>query len=370
MLAGIFGSFELWFPVYRNFPRAPVLFELTENSFVFLERIFASLLIASLVSMIAFPRAKILSWAAIVLLIFLILLDQTRLQPWVYQYLLILVVFALSEWRAEGETSAYQTLAFLQILLAALYFWSGAQKLNYSFAHETLPLLLVPLQNVFPSFAPPFVLLGIAIALVEIFVGLGLLFRRTRRAAVYLAVITHLIILALLVAKDYNRIVWVWNAALIILVVVSFWKSEVSIKQSFQKNAALKIAKAIVAASVLLPALSFFGLWDMNLSGALYSGNTQIGVVRINENLLGKLPSAAQTVVFQTNSGERMLPLLEWAVAEMNVPVYPEERVFRKIAREVCRAADDKSSIELIIRRRPSILDGRFSLVRLNCSNV
>ena len=367
-LAGIFASFELWFPVHRAFPRAPMFFDLPENSIVFFERLFSLLLVASLVTIIFWQRRKIFFILAAVSLILLVIFDQTRLQPWVYQYFLLLVVLALSE--NEDETASNQTLALVQILIAALYFWSGAQKLNYTFLHETLPLLLAPVQNIFPSVQPPFAFLGFAVALFEIFTGIGLLFRKTRAAAVYLAAAAHLVILALLIAKNYNQIVWIWNAALIALVVLSFWKSDVSIKQTFLETAKLKFSTIIVAASILLPALSFFGLWDMYLSGALYSGNTEVGVVRVNENLFGKLPPAAKGVVFQTKTGEKILPLFEWAIAEMNVPVYPESRVFKKVARVVCRSAGDKASVELIIKERPAITDGSYKLARTGCAEL
>ena len=345
-----------------------MFFATPENSVVFFERFFAGFLITSLVSIIVFQHRKIFFILASVSLALLVVFDQTRLQPWVYQYFLMLLVLGLSE--PDDETASNQTLALVQILIAALYFWSGVQKLNYSFSHETLPLIFAPVQNIFPSVQPPFVFLGLAIALVEILTGIGLLFRKTRKAAVYLAAATHLVILALLIAKNYNQIVWIWNVALIALVVVSFWKSDVSIKQTFREFAHLKIAKTIVAASVLLPALSFFGLWDMYLSGALYSGNTEVGVVRINENLFGKLPLKAQGIVLQTKTGEKMLPLFEWAIAEMNVPVYPERRAFKKVAREVCRSADDKTGIELIIKERPAIMDGSYKLTRIGCAEL
>jgi hypothetical protein len=117
--------------------------------------------------------------------------------------------------------------------------------------------------------------------------------------------------------------------------------------------------------------LSFFGLWDMYLSGALYSGNVEIAVIRINAQTLEKLPPKARESVFQTKSAEeKMLPLFEWALAEMNVPVYPEKRVFRQVGAEVCKLASDKNQVELIIKERPAILDGSFKVKRITCAEL
>ena len=291
-----------------------------------------------------------------------------RLQPWVYQYFLLLVIIALND-----ESDSSQTLGLAQIIVAGLYFWSGVQKLNFTFSHETLPVLLAPLKDFLPL-EMPFVFLGISIALTESLIGIGLFFRRTRNLSVVLAVVMHAVILALLILKNYNHIVWIWNAALIAMVVILFWKSDVSIRRTFtvshSKSWKTISAKFIVIAALLLPVLSFAGWWDSYLSGALYSGNTAVGVVRINDALYEKLPPKAQKSVFQTKSGEKILPFVEWAIAEFNVPAYPAQRVFKQSAGEVCRLTNDKNGIELIIKQRPAILDGSFELSRISCEEL
>ncbi|HEY0462100.1 MAG TPA: hypothetical protein VGC97_23400 [Pyrinomonadaceae bacterium] len=362
-IGGILFSRELWFPLDRTFPRAPLFGEAP----LWLERLLTLVLVVAL-GFIAFSaRRKIFFITALVAALVLISFDQTRLQPWVYQYFLLLVIMALSDWQTEDETKSNQTLALAQILIAALYFWSGVQKLNFTFSHETLPKLLAPLQNLFPATPLPFAWLGIAVALIESLIGAGLLYRKTRNLAACFAVLMHLSILGLLIAEDYNSVVWVWNAALIALVVGSFWKSDVSIKQTMQDASRLKIAKSIIAASALLPVLSFFGGWDMFLSGALYSGNVEIAVVLTDENFYGKLPPKAQQAVFQTKNGARMLPLFEWSIAELNVPVYPERRAFREIFARLCKLRESQSQPELIIKQRPAIFDGSYKIARVNC---
>lgn len=368
LLAGIVFSFELWFPLARSFPRVPVFFEVP----VLFDRILTIILVISLISLIFLHKTKIILLTAIASLILLIFFDQIRLQPWVYQYLLLLGIFAL---QTKDEKDSAETLGLAQIIIAALYFWSGVQKLNFTFSHETLPKLLEPLQILFPSIQFPFVFIGIGIALIEAFIGCGLLFRKTRNFAVILAVTMHTIILTVLIAKNYNSIVWIWNAFLIAIVVTAFWKNDVSIKQILDsanvKNWKIQAAKIITFASVLLPILSFFGLWDSYLSGALYSGNVAVGVVRINDDLFEKLPPKARQSVFQTkNGGEKMLPFVEWSLSDLNVPAYPAQRVFEKVAGEICNLADDQNQVELIVKERPAILDGKYNLMRTNCEKL
>lgn len=374
-MAGVVFSHELWFPVARTFPRAPFLFDLPENRVLPIERLLGAVLIASLAAVV-FIRLRIFLDAALAAGALLIFFDQTRMQPWVYQYLLMLSVFALrSPQTNESDSGANQTLGLLQILIAGLYVWSGVQKMNYTFARETLPFLLAPLENLFPAIESAFAFLGIAAAIFESLVGIGLLFRRTRNAAVIAAILTHVVILSLLMARNYNGIVWIWNAALIAAVFIAFWRSDVSVWRAFAESVSggwrKRATKTMVAASVLLPALSFFGWWDMYLSGALYSGGTETAVISVNKEVIEKLPPKAARVVFQTNNGSlAVLPLFEWAMAEMNVPVYPERRVFKQTAREVCRLANDKNEIELIIKERPAILDGSYRITRMRCAEI
>lgn len=376
-VAGICFSHELWFPVSRTFPRAPIFFQAPEEIVLFGERLLSIVLTASLLAVNFVRRKYIFLISALVSLLLLILFDQNRLQPWVYQYSLILLVFTLTRDDAEAadETNLNAASASIQILLAGLYIWSGIQKMNFTFSHETLPLLLAPVQSSFPSFQPPTVLLGISIALTESLVGWGLLFRKTRKLSVWLAVLMHAGILTLLIAKNYNSIVWVWNAALVPLVVVSFWRSDNSAIKTFAVRQAggwkSKAAKFIAAASVLLPVLSFFGWWDAYLSSALYSGNVPVAVMRIDDDVFEKLPEKARQSVFRTKSGgEMILPLFEWALADLNVPVYPEQRVFRQAAHEVCETANDKSRVELIIKERPAVFDGSYNLTRIGCAQL
>lgn len=329
---------------------------------VFIDRLLTIILI---ISLIFSQKVKTLFVAAIGALILLIVSDQMRLQPWVFQYLLILIVIALTKKISDSDKS----LGLIQIIIAGLYFWSGLQKLNFTFFHETLPFLLAPLQNLFPLIEFPTALLGFVIGFLESFIGIGLLFRKTRNMAVLSAVAMHIFISGLLIANNYNSIVWIWNAALIFLVFIAFWQNGISVKAVIKSE--WNTAQVIVLMSFLLPFTSFFGLWDMYLSGALYSGNTETAVIRIDQETFEKLPTKAQQTVFQTKTnGMTVLPLFEWAINEFNVPIYPEKRVFKEIFREVCRSADYSGQIELIIRERPSILSGNYEVLKIRCSEI
>jgi len=376
LLAGLLLSPNLWFPSARTFPRAPLLPAPPPHLVAALEYILGFLLVAALVALLSGWKARAASAAVVGLLSLYVLLDQTRLQPWVYQYLLLFVIMASHGRRgAGGGESAEAPLAAARLTVAALYFWGGAQKLNHSFGREVLPQLLAPLRDDLGLLGTHLPALGVAAALCEMFAGAGLLFGRTRKLCVWLALAMHALILGLLLAQGRNSVVWAWNAALLLMVPALFWGSDASIWRGLSgrpgADGAGRAARAVAVACSLLPLASFWGWWDMYLSGALYSGNTAAAAVRVEGDIYERLPESARRMVFTAGGGERVLPVFEWAMADLNVPPYPEPRVFRQVARATCRlAGGGRGRAELIVRGRPSALDGRYAVTRLDCAQL
>jgi hypothetical protein len=95
-----------------------------------------------------------------------------------------------------------------------------------------------------------------------------------------------------------------------------------------------------------------------------------VGVVRVEGEIYERLPDAAKRQVFMTKKGERMLPLFEWAMSELNVPPYPEPRVYRQIARQICKLEGGESHVELIVKETPAMLSGSYKVTRMNCTQL
>jgi hypothetical protein len=374
-LAGILLSHELWYPSARSFPRSPILFALPDSTVVLVERLLGAIFMAALMLTTFVRRSKIFSVIAIASACLLIVFDQMRLQPWVYQYLLVLTVIALHDGKQNANASSNHALGQLQLLVASLYIWSGVQKLNLSFSVEILPEFVAPVQSVLNFLHLPLVALGLIMALAEALIGFGLLFPRSRSVSVWLAVAMHMLILGLLITRGYNSVVWPWNAALMFIVIAVFWRSTESAWPTLTHWKSGKIrsrlAQSLTVAAALLPILSFWGWWDMSLSGALYSGNTEVAVVFIDQETYERLPRAAQLQVLKTTrDSKQFLPLFEWSMAELNVPPYPETRVFRQVARQVCKLTKAKSEVELVVKARPAILDGSYRVTQTTCAEL
>jgi hypothetical protein len=95
----------------------------------------------------------------------LVLQDQSRLQPWFIEYLLLLAAVTFS----GKEKAALNTCC---LILSTVYFWSGVHKMNTSFMTNVFPVLVSPFVNSGTSSAIryigaliPFVEAGFAFAL-------------------------------------------------------------------------------------------------------------------------------------------------------------------------------------------------------------
>lgn len=374
-ICGILISPKLWFGVGRTFPRVPFVNGLPAfvSSADFL---LSSLLLVGLTLSIISSRTGRYLVAVLVLTSLLVLIDQTRLQPWVYQYVVMLAVIACWRPGAADTITAEPILLASQLVMALLYFWSGLQKLNWSFGHEVMPALLESVRIHLPaSYLSYLPAIGIVVGLCEALIGVGLLIRKTRQTAVVLALCMHLLVLLMLVASLRNSVVWAWNIGMMVMVVLLFWRRDDSyaLRALWRwKGSALvgHLPQAVLVICGLAPVLSFAGWWDQYLSAALYSGKSPVGVIRISESLRERLPETVQKQVFTTKGGELMLPFYEWSMAELNVPPYPEVQVYRRLAKQVCKYAEDQQGIELIVKDRISLIDGSYEVTRTDCSGL
>lgn len=318
-------SFKLW-TCDRFFP-VITTFEFLEFS----NGVHISLYVISqlaLLSLLFFPNKKIV---AVVILAELIacILDQMRWQPWQYQYLLTFLFYFFSK-------DKRQFLSLIVFLFGATYFFSGLHKFSGSFLftfwdklilHKTLGLSWSAIKNPILHYA------GLVICVMEIAIGVGLLFFRNKNMFWILAICMHLFIILLFgpTGYNYNNIIFPWNLAMIFMAVLLFARTE---SQTFNlKFFGNKINFVALILVGLLPFLSFIEQWDNYLSFNLYSGNTKVLIICSND--FNKYPELRQHVLEAMNSNfckdSYYINTNKWALDELKVPVVPEVRVYRKM---------------------------------------
>lgn len=318
-----------------------------------LESILSFLLIGALLGSWFKVRMTI---AAVVLIIILCLADQTRFQPWLYQYLLILSALALPK-KLSG--SADSILNAYRLMFVAIYFWSGLFKINWTYAHMVFPWLA---GNTIKTLLGVSGVESVAVmsAVGEMLIGLGLLFSRTRKVALWLCIFLHLGILLRLgpISYGWNSVIWPWNIAMILIAIFLFRRTP--------QVPAMDIAKpqnffhwSIVLLCGVAPALSFVEMWDFYPSFHLYSGDHQAAQLKFSEAVLLRLPQQTHGLVNKNEKGENLLHFETWCEKTMNVPPYPTERVYRSIAKSFANQfGAEKGDVTLILEDRPSALTG------------
>ncbi len=368
MAAGFALSPRLWLST-RAYPLVPVSSRLPPVPYPF--DVVAFGVLCALLAVVT------LSASAPALLAFVLLAgawslwDQSRWQPWFYQYLFMLGALGLHPWTGAA-------LDTCRAIVAATYLWSGLQKVNISFARVTFPWLVAPLAERLPVGLGRIVAAsGPAVAFAEAALGVGLLVEPTRDAAVVLAILMHAAILFCLgpLGHRVNRVVWPWNVAMAGFVLILFWRApDASIGRVLAVEPGPFHAIVLVLFAVL-PALSFANCWDSYLSAALYSANLKAGVIYLTEAARAALPDGLQRYVEPDPDGRLELSLSRWSSGETGVPVYPEVRIFKALAREVCRHANDVElvvhyrSLGRLVGRRSKADAGRRVTVRYGCSS-
>lgn len=320
-------SYKLWLSA-RFYPLTPVFPFLKPVPSPYDWILFGVALLA--LAACAFTPRAIPVFAA--LAVALAAMDQSRLQPWFYQYFFLLLGVAFAAPNA------------CRLIVALVYFWSGIQKINPGFVNDVFPWMLEPFLRHLPHAAQKLAHpLSLAAPLIEAALGLALLTRKFRTAGIAAALGMHAFIMIALgpAGRNYNDVIWPWNIAMAAFVVILFWK--------YNGDAGAYEGWFQIVTMLLFgiaPALSFFGAWDHYLSSAMYANNRNQGMIYFSDKSLEKIPDGIADYAREETPEIDSIDIAEWSWTELNVPPYPEVRVLKNIARNLCGYADVTLSIK------------------------
>lgn len=332
-IAGMVLSHKLWLSA-RFYPLTPVFPFLKPIPSPFDYILFGATLVALAASAITPRLIPIFASLAVALAV----CDQSRLQPWFYEYFFLLLGVSFASPNA------------CRLIVASAYIWSGIQKLNAGFIDDTFPSVLEPLLRHLPRHAQAMVHpLSVAAPFVELWIGIALLGRKFRTGGVVVAVAMHLFILMAFSpwGENYNHVVWPWNIAMAAAVVILFWKSNESVKHILWGEGPFHIAVLLLFG--LAPALGLFGKWDHYLSSAMYTDNNNRGMIFISDKLFDRLPGGIADYVRVETPEIDSIDIAEWSDGELNVPPYPEVRIYKNVARKICSYAASPTDVRLSI---------------------
>ena len=316
-------SYKLWLSD-RTFPLLPIFdfLDYIPNSI----HLFLFTLSLVGISLIAFfPKNKYFLLTTLSLELFSCMLDQNRWQPWEYQYNLIILFLFLY------RNNPKQFINYFVFLMATIYINSGLHKISGSFLYHVWENMILKhffgfsttqLQNLWIHYS------GLSLGVIEVLLGIALLFSKSQKKAAILLMAMHLFILLLIspIGLNYNSIVWPWNVAMILFLYFVFIKGNNN-KVVFE-NLIIGYNKIIFSLIGIAPLFNFFGYWDDYLSFNLYSGNSKRLEICIPKNAY--IPEYQKFFSKKSRFCESCYVLKgnEWALKEMNTVLYPENRLF------------------------------------------
>jgi hypothetical protein len=349
-LATFVISWRFWTP-YRTYPTVPYIPGLHPTGFsvVVLVSACAGLVLACL------PRQKIVGLSTFLLCTcFLILEDQSRLQP--YIYVEIIVALGLLYHAAKGGE-----LSALRIAVVFVYLWAGLHKLNVHYFNEVFPwVFFSPRITHWLSFLqayPALVrLIALASALLEVGASVLLVWPKTRFLGVLTVATIHAFALLLIgpIGIHFAPVVWPWNFAMVVYALILFWDYAGPI---------LRVRDPVHALTIvlfgLLPILNLFSLWDAYLSFHAFSGATMDAYLQVPEGKESELPPAARRVL-----NKHRVAFFWWSLSDTRASAYPAERVYRYIFNQTCKSGPD---LQLVILSKPEWPSGRIVEKRELC---
>jgi len=211
--------------------------------------------------------------------------------------------------------------------------------------------------------------MGIAAPVIEVSIGIGLLLRRFRKYAIFLAFGMHALILLAIgpLGQNSNNVVWPWNIAMLCFLIILFWKQPAPSAQEILWPREGIYQKVILLLFGILPALSFFNLWDGYLSSALYSGLRNTAYIYVTDPLKARLPKEIVSHIYGSNKpGTGILIVQEWAMSELNAGINAEPRIYKNLARYICTYTHDPSEMKLWIKQS-NVLFSRQKQTSYDC---
>jgi hypothetical protein len=260
------------------------------------------------------------------------ILDQNRWQPYEFQYFVTLFLYFCY------SNNSRQFINYFSILIFATYLFSGLHKFSGSFLYvvwETVILkqFLGINQQIIRSVWIHY--FGLLLPVLEFGCALGLLFLKNKRIFAGILIGMHFFILVLLspVGINYNQIIWPWNVAMIIFLYLLYFYNSFrgfSIYQNFNGFHKLHLVYLII-----LPAFCFIGYYDNYLSFNLYSGGLKSMNICFLDNEIPDGYSRFLSKKSRFCKEQKSIEINDWALKELNVVPFPEERNLKKIIEKI-----------------------------------
>jgi hypothetical protein len=307
-------------------------------------------------ALVALDIKRRVAWSAAGLgLGLLVLLDQHRLQPWVYQSLAYAGVFAVLPWR-EGRR-------WVTAITVSIYAYSAVGKFDYQFVHtvgrDFVDVLSAPVGGLQETSA---VRAAFLMPIGELAAAVLIAVPATRRIGGVLAITMHAALMILLGPwlLDHSWGVLCWNAVLAVQGYLLFVKppdarpSPDKGSPRWERTARgfrwpLRVA---LLGMLIAPLFERHGYWDHWTSWALYSPHNSRAEIQLHQSAFARLPEDLQPYLRGGAEADRWydLDIESWSLQRRWVPVYPQARYQLRIAQQLAEGFDLGPAIRVRVK--------------------
>ena len=296
----------------------------------------------------------------------LILLDQHRLQPWAYQFLILSVIFA--------ATSPRQTWFMARVLTISIYLYSALSKFDYQFFTTLGPDFFRPVLDLLGETGRQLDSAQLSkwtwiFPFGELAVGLALIFPKGRSVGLWGAVLLHVGLLWILgpLGLNHQPGVLLWNLFFIVQAVFLFGNGTIFCRTEPPRDSATpreevtalapgaggqRLAFGVWIAALLLPLASACNLYDHWPGWQLYAPRTSRVKLELRPDLKGTLPQP-WLKYWKDSEGEAAyhpwceFDLAQWSLTELGVPIYPQDRFQAGVALALARRLENERGIRV-----------------------
>jgi uncharacterized membrane protein YphA (DoxX/SURF4 family) len=357
--------YPLWIASLRTFPTVPVFSSLRIQWGTSLDWFMYICLLTSCVILFTKPFSRKAYLTLLLVFILFLLEDINRLQPWFYLYLIMLSSLVFFD-----EKNSKHILQVFRIVLSSVYFWSGLQKLNVHFAIEVFPWVadFTGAEN----FLNNHHFIAYFAASAEGLAGVLLWIKPLRKVGCIIAMLMHLFIIISLGPwlHNWNEIVWPWNIVFAWMVFELFYRTEPEAIK-FKKAPATYHTALVLLMVAIMPAFGILGKWDHFLSDGFYSAMLNEPAFYFPLAEAERLPTSSEPYQYLLEKENRAILLINyWCLDDLKVPLYPEDRVYREVAKKLSLSLHDMQSTGLRItyksRMNGNLTETNYPFANLN----
>lgn len=346
-----FSTYKIFLST-RSFPLCPV-FEWLPSLPTSLNLLIAIVIVCLITFNKYFTKRHLLYLSIMISMSLLILFDVNRLSPFIHTYTCFFFVFALYHLKVLNYKT---TILLCQLILVGIYIATGVHKINPYFIENIFKWWLAPFKELMSESAYNiFLSTGWLVGYIEVAAGLFLLFTKTRKLGLWLAVVTHVIIL-ISYSPPVRGLMFVgliiYNISLIWIVIFLFKNEKSNLVTNLIGTQKKTISYLLTFVFIGVPVLHVFtDAIPTYMAYDLYGGRYRYTYFTFDEHIKNKLPTEYQLYCSKAENGKFKLFMEDWIFYDCRAGIFRQDWVFKRYKKEIEKFASNPSEVQMVVNK-------------------